>query len=89
MRGLLVYVRDKIFRDVKYELLNVITYKYNKIYEVTVKAYFLKEKRYRYNNANDLNYIKVIQEHLSNVIKSLLLRKGHEYVLPIPPIAQV
>ena len=52
-------MKDKIFRDIKYKLLNVIIYKYNKIYKVIIKAYFLKEKCYYYNNINDFNYIKV------------------------------
>jgi hypothetical protein len=59
------------------------------MYEIIVKAYLLKEKRYRYNNVNDLDYAKVKQEHLNDIIESLLLRKGHEYVLLIPLITQV
>ena len=38
-------MRDKVFRDADYELLNVSTYKYNKMHEIAVKAYLLKEKR--------------------------------------------
>jgi hypothetical protein len=59
------------------------------MYKVAIKAYFLEEKRHYYNKANDLDYIKVKQEHLSEVIESLMLKKEYEYALLVPLVTLV
>ncbi len=49
----------------------------------------LEEKRRQYNKANNYKYARVRQEHLGEVIESLVPKKEHEYVLLLPLIVLV
>ena len=44
------------------------TYDYDKMYRIAMSAYEYKEKRRRYNEANDLKYSRLRQKHLDLVV---------------------
>ncbi|KAF8857299.1 hypothetical protein BDZ45DRAFT_744521 [Acephala macrosclerotiorum] len=85
MRGLPMYVKERIFKEIDYESIEIFIYNYNKMYEKAVVAYKYKEKKRRYNEINDLEYSKVRQEYLDVVVQRMILNATNNLLFPVPP----
>ena len=68
IRGFSFSIRDKILKETDYNLKDFIIYDYEKIKKKALNTYIYKEKRRRYIEAIDPEYIKLRKKYLDIII---------------------
>ena len=68
IKGFSFSIKNKIFKEIDYDLKDFTTYNYEKIKKKAFDIYIYKEKKKRYIEAINLEYIKLKKEYLNTVV---------------------
>ena len=68
MKGFSFSIRDKILKETNYDPKDFITYDYERIKRKALDVYVYKEKRRRYIEAINPEYVKLREEYLDTVV---------------------
>jgi len=68
MKSFFFSIKDKILKEIDYNLKDFIIYNYERIKRKALNIYIYKEKRRRYIEIIDSKYIKFKEEYLDIII---------------------
>ena len=84
IKGFSSSIRDKILKETDYDPEDFATHDYERIKRKALDAYIYKEKRKRYIEATNPEYIKLKKEHLDTVIQRIVPNRRDYFSLPVP-----
>jgi len=84
IKGFFSNIKDKILKETDYDPKDFATYNYERIKRKALNAYAYKEKRRRYIEAIDPEYIKFKEEYLNTVVQRIVLNRRDYFSLFIP-----
>ena len=68
MKGFSFSIRDKILKETDYDPEDFATHDYERMKRKALDAYVYEEKRRRYIEAIDPEYVKLREEHLDTMV---------------------
>ena len=85
IKGFSFSIRDKILKETDYDPEDFVTHDYERIKRKALDAYTYEEKRRRYIEATNPEYVKLREKHLDTVIQRIMPNQRDYFSLPIPP----